>query len=422
MLEARLVEASEYISFHTPGHSGGFVDFAPFNAPIAVWDTTETPLTDDLKNPEGVLAAAETAVGKAYGTSKVLFSTSGATTLIQTAIYKNRKSKFLIYEAAHSSVYNALRLTGAEAYQSTGTELEEGVRRSGADCVVVTSPDYSGRVVPYEKIAALRREGLKIIVDASHGAHFAFSSKLPVSATEYADIVIHSLHKTMPVLTGGAILHVPEESFKEYLNAFRLFHTTSPSYPVMASIEGAAKYFSENGEALYAFVMRAVLEFGREAEKAGRQLLKNDDFSRVVILAPGCGEELYSRLKEAKIIAECCSADSVTLIVTPFNADKLGKVAEVLKKCPDTGGAPMEPIAPPAAITRLEFGEDYEVVPPERAYGRRAFSPIGGYPPGTPAIFPGQRIGERELEYLKKLSLLPGRAFGLDKEGISVIK
>lgn len=420
MLGDRLIQLNEYVSFHTPGHSGGIVDFPPFNAPIAWTDTTETPFTDDLKAPETIIAEAEAAVGKIYGTAPVIFSTAGATALIQTAIYRNRRERFLVYEAAHSSVYNALRLTGAAAYQSVGIPVEAAVKQCKATAVIVTSPDYYGRTVSRDDIERLGKK-VKVIVDASHGAHFAFSDKLPVSATEYADTVIHSMHKTLPVLTGGAVLHVPENEYDDYMAAFRLFHTTSPSYPVMASIEAAAKYFSENGKRLYDKVYSDVAAFKRVACAAGYRTADNDDFSRVVIVAPGGGKALNDILLKNKIVPEFRSDNDVTLIVTPYNSDRLKDVGKVLTANPYRGDVGAAGIEAPKGVFGLEFADLGEVVPIAESRGRRAFGGIGEYPPGTPRIFPGQVIGDAEYEYLTKLSQ-SGGSFGLDKDGVSVIK
>ncbi len=419
MLGERLTELNEYISFHTPGHSGGMIDFPPFNVPLTATDTTETPFTDDLKYPESIIAEAEEFVRKAYGAESAMFSTAGATALVQTAVYRNRKERFLVFEAAHSSVYNALRLSGAEAFQSVGIPPERAVAGCGATAVIITSPDYYGRIIDPETVKKLN-SAVKVIVDASHGAHFAFSDKLPVSATEYADTVIHSLHKTMPVMTGGAVMHVRADEYEDHMSAFRLFHTTSPSYPVMASIEGAVRLFSERGKALYDKVYSDVADFKKAAEQYGYALFESDDFSRVTISVPGGGKALYGILTGSGIVPEFRSADTVTLIVTPYNSGKLGAVADVLAACPCPRSERAPHAEPPKGVFRLEFANESERVPLSDCIGRRAFGAIGEYPPGTPGIFPGQVIGAEEYRYLSRL--LPGASFGLDKGCVDVIK
>ena len=111
--------------------------------------------------------------------------------------------------------------------------------------LVVTSPDYFGNTLDLEYIKGLCEScGAALIVDAAHGSHFAFCDRLPVSATGYGDLVIHSFYKTMPVMTGGA-LHCKESTPKRAAFALSEIHTTSPSYPVMLSIESAVAVMSE---------------------------------------------------------------------------------------------------------------------------------------------------------------------------------
>lgn len=423
-LAERIEALKNSISFHTPGHSGGVVDFFPFDSPICVSDWTETSATDNLLHPEGVIALSEKATAAAYGTECALYSTAGATALVFTAVYANRRKRFLIYGAAHKSVYNALAVSGAEAWQTTRDDPEKAIEESNAEVMWITSPDYFGNIADLKRIKRVADEaGVYVIVDASHGAHFAFSSILPDSATEYFDTVIHSLHKTMPVLTGGAIMHVRRAERERYMEAFGRFHTTSPSYPVMLSIEAAVSLFEKEGEKLYAAVRERIDGFRSAISDTAYSVVGTADPTRLVIGAEGFGAELAARLESEGIYAECCFDDGVALIVTPFNADKLDMVAAALKR---TEYRPTAKSAFPAcegATFKLVSEGKKEKVSIRDSLGRRLYSGAGVYPPGTPKLFPGQYIGEREREILIKLAEMPSeRVFGLENGSVNVIK
>lgn len=423
-LSERIRALKEGISFHTPGHSGGVVDFAPFDMSLTAADLTETELTDNLLKPEGVIAESEAATGKAYNTPPVLYSTSGAGTLMLAAVYRNRRKRFLVFGAAHKSVYNALRLSGAEAWQTTDTDIVRALSVSGADAVILTSPDYFGNTLDLDLIRrVLDEKGVCAVVDAAHGAHFAFSSILPDSATEYFDTVIHSMHKTMPVMTGGAIMHVKESEREEYLEGLRLFHTTSPSYPIMMSIECAANLYSSEGERLYAGTVKRVEEFKRALTCTPYRAGTNDDPTRVTIEAPSFGKGLSRALAAEKIYTEFYYDDGVVLIVTPYNADRLVKAAEALRHTPYLPEPVVKPLSCGRNTFRLEFGGEKELVGIEKASGRRLYDAVGYYPPGTPLLFPGQRVGAAETAILNKLCDMPSdRVFGLESGGINVLK
>lgn len=423
-LAERIKALKDSISFHTPGHSGGVVDFFPFDAPLGETDWTETAATDNLLKPEGVIGLSEKATAAAYGTESALYSTAGATALVFSAVYANRSERFLIYGEAHKSVYNAVAVSGAEAWQTTRPDLKKALGESGASVVWITSPDYFGKTLDLNQIKRTADEkGVSVIVDASHGAHFAFSSILPDSATEYFDTVIHSLHKTMPVLTGGAVMHVKSEHREKYMEAFRTFHTTSPSYPVMLSIEAAVALFKKEGEKLYRKVKERIDEFRLGISGTAYSVAETADPTRLVISAEGFGAELCEKLEDEGIYAECCFDDGVALIVTPFNAHKLTKVVAALKRIEYRPTPTQSFPACDGATFKLVAEGKKEKVSLSDALGRRMYAGAGVYPPGTLKLFPGQTIGERELEILVKLAEMPSeRVFGLENDGINVIK
>ena len=123
------------------------------------------------------------------------------------------KGDFLIVGKAHVSIYNAMRLFNARAYHVDS--FQEEFLQDNIKTVIVTSPDYFGNAFGLEYLSkCCKANNVTLIVDASHGSHFQFSEELPISATNYGDLVVHSMHKTMPVMTGGSVLCTK----KEYVN------------------------------------------------------------------------------------------------------------------------------------------------------------------------------------------------------------
>ena len=387
---------TEDISFHTPAHNGGILNPA---LAAAKYDVTELPYSDNLLFAEGVIAESEELVSRAYGfDGKSVYSTAGATALIHAAIYARAPyGNILVYGNAHRSVYSALRRSGAKA----------------------------GNTLPLMEIKTIAaRAKADVIVDASHGAHFAFSHKLPDSATLYFDTVIHSVHKTLPVLTGGAVAHIGKGKEEEFIRAFRDVHTTSPSYPVMASVEWAAAYMRANGEELYDGVLGHIARFRESVRSLPLEVADNDDPTRLVAYSD-FAPAIYARLAAHGIYAECCDGEKIAFIVTPFNASELERVSGVLSDFPFESAkgacAPLPEI--PKELTELTFGVGAERVSLREATGRILYEGVGAYPPGAPVMVPGEYITPEKRDILLELSARDDLSLvGLEKGGVLVLK
>ena len=409
-----LKSKENHLSFHTPAHNGGIVIDTR-------WDITELSFSDNLLNAEGIILESEREVAKAYKVENVLFSTAGATTLIHTVVraLKN-KGDFLIYGNAHKSVYNALRINNVKASLYTGNDVKEALEKSGSKVVICTSPDYFGNTLNLKEIGEeTRKAGATLVVDSAHGSHFAFSTLLPTSATEYASLVILSQHKTMSVLTGGAILAYSNEFKKEVERSFSEVHTTSPNYLVMASIEKATKEWKERGEEIYRAMHEAVSQFKRVSEGKGFKILDTDDFSRLVVEVEGDGEVVAKYLEEKGIYPEMVYGSKIVFIVTPFNAKNLNLLGEALSNAPSK--QKMEEFALPQRekFIPLTFGSECEEVSLESAAGRVSYREVGLYPPGVPVVSSGEKFSEESINFLKEHLNF---TFGLEKGYALVLK
>lgn len=263
------------IVWHMPGHKrkNGFTKQIScvdrVLETLYTMDVTEVPGTDDLHEPEGMILASLNELKNVYGTKYSSYMVNGATGGIQSAIYATKNAvksdeagKILIAKNCHKSVYNCadfLKLDAVfvepEKYFISDNkamfmghinpkQVEEICNSENVFAMVLSSPSYEGVVSDIKAIAdILHRNGGILIVDEAHGAHLPFMSRwgFPESAISCgADIVVQSLHKTLPSMTQSAIIHVSNEELVSYVKeALQVFMSSSPSYPMLCSMENA---------------------------------------------------------------------------------------------------------------------------------------------------------------------------------------
>lgn len=247
---------SDYYAFHMPGHKRN-LDLMQETSPYRI-DITEIDGFDDLHHAEGILKDAQERAARVYHADETHFLVNGSTVGILSAIMGTTKKgdSILVARNCHKSVYHAIYLNeldpvylfpkfDTELGLSTEIDVEDVKEALRANpkirAVMIVSPTYDGVVSDIETIAAVCHEaGCPLIVDEAHGAHFGFHPYFPKSANQYgADLVINSLHKTLPALTQTALLHVNgnlvnRRKVKRYLD---MLQTSSPSYILMASID-----------------------------------------------------------------------------------------------------------------------------------------------------------------------------------------
>lgn len=286
----RLTEyaGSDAYPFHMPGHKrreipdgipGGFPD------PYGI-DITEIDGFDNLHHAEGILKDAMDEAAAIYGADRSWYLVNGSTCGILSAVFATTENggKILTARNCHKAVYHAICLNRLEAeylYPEEITEfginggiraedvrkaLEKDAMRCAGNsgdvrgkitkiqAVLITSPTYEGVVSDIRAIADAAHEyGIPLIVDEAHGAHLEYADQchgFPKSALEYgADLVIQSLHKTLPSFTQTAILHVKgklvdQDRVSRYLS---MFQTSSPSYLFMAGMERCIRYMDGDG-------------------------------------------------------------------------------------------------------------------------------------------------------------------------------
>lgn len=408
-----LSKYKEHISFHTPGHSGQIEVSGKY-------DITEISYSDNLLQATDVIKKMQENIAKVYGSESIFAMTSGASIAIDVAIKASKDfAPFLVLEPAHKSVFSSLRALGEKTFVLNRVDdfafresilyrdevydaLDQAIYKTKAKTLIITSPNYFGNTLCVYKIKELKAKyNLNIILDAAHGSHFPFSSKLPQWEPIIYDYAIFSAHKTLPVLSGGAFLQVKNSNREIAYKVFQDVHSTSPLYLTLLSIEEAVSKFSSEGEKLYNKVFEDIERF-KSLLSSEYIIFDSDDKTRIVIEAP-CGEKAKKTLEENNIFIEMLYDDLLVLIITPYNSNHLEKVSKVLNNVKYQSKPYIERRfgTPLYKLFELKFNNDYELVKIEDAIGRISHKEFGIYPPGTPLVYPGQIITKEVIDKVK---------------------
>ena len=456
---------SDYYAFHMPGHKRN-LDLMDGTSPYRI-DITEIDGFDDLHHAEGILKEAQERAAEVYHADETHFLVNGSTVGILSAILgtTEKGDSILVARNCHKSVYHAIYLNELDPvylYPKFDTELGLSTEIDAADvqkaleehpgirAVMIVSPTYDGVVSDIEKIAEIVHEaGCLLIVDEAHGAHFGFDPYFPKSANMYgADLVINSLHKTLPALTQTALLHVNGErvnrrKVKRYLD---MLQTSSPSYILMASID-ACIHLLEQTQMQKCSIFK---EYAAHIDNLREELKKlkylkiirtentdSYDRSKFVISvkhAPISSHELYERLLrdyhlQMEMLAGTYVLAMTTIGDTQEGLDRLRDAllaidAEIdvkLKSGSRQEQKPMQMTDTDLPLsgrqpslekvwTIAEAVKCRDVVPSRKGKIETCgFADSAGhisleyaylYPPGSPLIVPGERIAQEAVEIL----------------------
>ena len=307
-------------------------------------DISET----EYHNPQNALAHAQLWARSVYKTYSTTFLTNGSTSGIIAAVLSctNVGDKVLIASNAHPCHFNAVRLAGARALtydpdidENWGIPLETRpevieyfLNRYDIKTVIITSPTYEGIISDIEEIKRIcENHDTYLIVDEAHGALYPFSDRLPLSAVNVADFTVQSLHKTAGGLNPTALLHCNCEV--DVRPALEMFTTTSPSYPLLASIEVNIAYLdSKEGKKEIENLINRLDNIRMRC--SGCEFF-GDDPTKVLIRVPGVsGYELSQMLYEDFGIEDERTNEKSTMLLCGIGTDKkkLDKLQHVLSK------------------------------------------------------------------------------------------
>ena len=402
------------VRLHMPGHKG----CGPLGCEAL--DITEIDGADDLFHPEGIIAQSEENAGAIFG-AHTLYATGGSTLCIQTMV------QLLAGRNAHKAFVNAAALldvpvrwlcpAAGEAYYSgavTPEQLERELARSRepVTAVYLTCPDYLGELPDVAALATVcRRAGVLLAVDNAHGAYLKFLSPSRHPMDLGADLCCDSAHKTLPVVTGGAYLHIarqaPELLHRQAKASMGLFGSSSPSYLILQSLDAANELLADYPEKLQALLPQ--LESLRRRLAARGWEVRPGEPLKVTLCPKGygyTGSEVAAALESGGIYPEFYDPDHVVLMVSPQNDPaELRRLEEVLAALPRRQairqGPPPMPRLEQAVTPHEAMLSPWEEVPLAACCGRISAAGALGCPPAVPVVLCGQRIDAAAVEVLR---------------------
>lgn len=447
---------SGFYPCHMPGHKrsplcGEMADFYRI-------DITEIEGFDNLHQAEGILLEAQERANRLYGADETFFLVNGSTCGVLAAVLAVTKpgDEILMARNCHKSVYHAAILQGLRVRYCQPAMIGEydicdGVRPEQIgrlldqypDCraVVITSPTYEGIISDVAGIAeAVHRRGKILIVDEAHGAHF-FSTSEGSAVAQGADLVIHSLHKTLPSMTQTALLHVigsrvDRTRLRRYLS---MLQSSSPSYVLMASMDSCVRFIEKHGRERFAAMRQYYAAFckktenlqhiriGKMTEVSKNCALEDWDIGKIVISVKGTnmtGKELSNVLREKyhlelEMAAQTYALAMMTLMDEEHGwqrlADALVEIDGRIEEKPERT-ALKRTVFCEAELTMAEaFHSPREELSLEDASDRVSADFIMPYPPGIPLVAPGERINKEALKEIKACL-----ETGLSVQGVSL--
>lgn len=484
--------SSDAYPFHMPGHKrnktlikellgGVYGDGMPYQI-----DITEIDGFDNLHHAEEILLEGQKRAADLYGAEESFYLINGSTCGILASVFActAQKGKILMARNCHKAVYHAAELRELETVYlypqlfSDGDTIWQGTaqingpiapedvvkalkRNPGIEAVVITSPTYDGVVSDVKRIAEIAHNyKIPLIVDEAHGAHFGFHSYFPENSLKHgADLVIHSLHKTLPSLTQTALLHrgkksrINSERVRKYLD---IFETSSPSYVFMAGIDQCIRLIKEQGAELFDLYTRRIQRFREEtAHLAHIHLLPDrgrvqysserdsgtDDKNKRVVVDPGklviaadslSGQELAEILRrEYHLEVEMAAAGYVIALTSLADTEegflRLKNALIHIDKMISTTYVERQRKAP----TETYYdGQAQQTVPTENRFERDtkqvmtiakaaesnmwtvdlgdSAGQVSGeyiylYPPGIPLVVPGEQITEKLIAHIQDM-------------------
>ena len=405
--------------FHMPGHKGRFLPM-PELAALAPLDVTEIPGLGNLYEAGEPFDSAQDLWAQDFGFENCQFLTGGSTMGIHTglALCCVPGEKVLVDRSCHRAVFHAMALLDLEPIYlerpwladqglagPVDLELVEKNLKFHPDIktICITSPIYSGILSDTGAIGALiHARGGKLFVDGAHGAHLPF---LGVDAFSGADGVVVSTHKTLPALGQSALLFT--RGFDPALIRLRasIYGTSSPSYPILASLDGARQWLEDGGAEEYRQTAREVARLRGAFPSLGGELPL--DPTRLTLRVKK-GPAFARALEERRIFPEMEDGGHVVFICTPQDLEEnFVRLEGALKELQDGLGCCSPIPAPPLPERVLSLREALFAPsvarPLEKCEGEIAAVPIAPYPPGVPVVTPGERIGKKELAYLRQI-------------------
>ncbi|MBQ8639612.1 MAG: aminotransferase class I/II-fold pyridoxal phosphate-dependent enzyme [Lachnospiraceae bacterium] len=466
--QLKQLQNSDRYPFHMPGHKRNLelmeqIYGRDFGNPFGI-DITEIDGFDDLHHAEGIIKDGMEQMAAAVGARHSYFVVNGSSGGILAALYAACKpgSRVAVARNCHRSIAHGIilrQLVPCYFYPQVSTKLgismgitcglvEDILGKNGdISAVILTSPTYEGAVSDILRISeVVHRHGAVLIVDEAHGAHLPFGEAcgLPRSAVAMgADLVIQSLHKTLPAMTQSAALHICSDRIdqKKVEQGLRIFETSSPSYVMMAGMDACMRFMEQKGREKLKQLCGWLDCFYEKAKDWDQLHVLTEDeicragsfgFDRTKLVfsaenLPGMGETLHRWLaEEYHLQPEMSTPEYVVLMTTigdtPEGFLRLTRAMEEINRklaeMTETGyGSRSENAEMKKADVRmlphLAVEAEQEMIEAADAEGRISVEMAYIYPPGIPFLMPGERISREHVEMLRYY-----RSFGREIHGM----
>lgn len=458
-------------AFYAPGHKRG-EGIAPSLATLlgkTVFqaDLPELPDLDNLFAPSGVIQKAQELAAEVYGADQTWFLINGSTCGIISAILATCRpgDKIIVPRNIHQSAIAGLILSGAVpifinpeydpiwdlAYSITPEALERAlIENSEVKAVMVVYPTYHGICGDLQAIAKITHGyNIPLLVDEAHGAHFTFHPNLPFSALSLgADLVVQSTHKVLGAMTQASMLHQQGNRIdpQRISQALQLTQSTSPSYLLLASLDGARQQMALQGQDLLSQTIELSQKVREEISQIkGLQILnleqpcpgfKQLDITRLTVNVSGLGltgfevdEILHQQLG---VTAELPMLRHLAFIISIGNkTEDINQLIKAFKTLTaNLSPSPRHPVtpSPPPLLSscyispREAFFSATKMVNIEDSIGGISGELICPYPPGIPLLMPGEKITAQAIEYLQKVLDLGGSITGCSDPSLKQLK
>jgi arginine/lysine/ornithine decarboxylase len=463
LLEAlRFATENPRAAFHTPGHKRGqgtpeslrsLLGSAVFAA-----DLPELPELDNLFAPERVIRSAQELAAEAFGAEQTWFLANGTTCGIEAAVLAvcNPGDKLVLPRNAHQAAIAALILSGAMpifvepvydavwgiAHSMTAAAVAIALEQHpDAKAVLMVYPTYYGVCGEIEAIAQMAHSyDIPLLVDEAHGAHFAFHEELPMAALAAgADLTVQSTHKVLAAMTQASMLHVQGERIdrQRLSKSLQLVQSTSPSYLLLASLDGARQQMAIAGRSL----MHRTLDRADRARAEISQISGLALFSLAQTL-PGCVAFDRTRLtvdvsrlgmtgfaadeilhETLGVTCELPGLQHLMMMVTLGNSEEdMERLVNGFRKLAETGdraipssqiSLPDLPlITQPPISPRSAFFAAAETLAIDQTIDRFSAELVCPYPPGIPLLFPGERVTAAAIATLQQVIAAGGIVTG----------
>lgn len=367
-------ERRKHISFHTPGHKKRGADI------------TELSYSDNLSAPTGVIGQAQADIAHILGADASFLLTDGSTSGVYAMLMALRDAgvrKLAVPVCSHVSVLRGSSLMGLELIP-VAQEFSGGIARQPtveavrhametADALILTSPDYYGFFPDLGAIAELMQAQNKpLVIDGAHGSHLHGTA---LHASNYASMWVDGVHKSLPAMTQGAVVSA-KGIWKDLLaESVPCFRTTSPSYPILASIEYAVKYPRNER-----------IERAAEGVKRALGALENPDWSKIVIPFGKKSGDARRFLESRGVYPEFDDGNYLMFYLSPATRRReLNKLVQLVKRLP------RGEVASDARM-RGRTGKTTVALLPQEAVGRVCAQTCGLFPPCMPVLLPGDVV------------------------------